>query len=270
MKTVSKIAFNFNLRRYSEGTTLWAESVGSNYNDMMCVAVDGNNAVVAAGSFGGYIPSATFGGITLGSAGGSDAVVWKLSAEGTTLWAVRGGGSNYDSVQALAVDSANAVVAAVRFSSLPATFGGVALTGEGTAGINDAALWKLSGEGTTLWAMRSNGTLNGVAVDSANAVVAAGSFSSFSAMFGGVALTTAGGGGDAVLWKLSAEGTTLWAVTAGGTSYDTLQAVAVDIANGVVAAVKFWSSSATFGGVALTAAGGGDAALWKLSSEAGA
>jgi len=104
-------------------------------------------------------------------------------------------------------------------------------------GYGDAALWKLSGEGTTLWVMRSNGTLNGVAVDSANAVVAAGSFSSSPAMFGGVALTHAGGG-DAVLWKLSAEGTTLWAVRGGGT----LQAVAVDSANAVVAAVKFSSS----------------------------
>jgi len=42
-------------------------------------------------------------------------------------------------------------------------------------------------------------------------VVAAGFFSSSPATFGGVALTTAGGY-DAVLWKVNAEGTTLWAV----------------------------------------------------------
>ena len=130
-KLLSNVAFNFNLRRYSEGTTLWAVSVGSNYINLMCVAVDGENAVVAAGSytaegFGGYIStSATFGGITLGSAGGGDAVLWKLSAEGTTLWAVRGGGTSYDRLQAVAVDSANAVAAVVKFSSSPATFGGL-------------------------------------------------------------------------------------------------------------------------------------------------
>jgi len=245
----------------AEGTTLWAVSVG-NYNiNLKCVAVDGKNAVVAAGSFGPS--SATFGGMTLGSAGGSDAVLWKLSAEGTTLWAVRGGGRDSDKVQALAVDSANAVVAAVNFYSSTATFGGVAVT---NAGGEDAALWKLSGEGTALWAMRSNGTLIGVDVDGANAVVATGYFKSSMAMFGDVALTTAGGY-DAFLWKLSAEGTTLWAVRGGGTSWDRLKGVAVDSANAVVAAVQFFSSPATFGGVELTAAWIGDTALWKLSGE---
>ena len=67
----------------------------------------------------------------------------------------------------------------------------------------------LSGEGTTLWAMRSDGILNSVAVDGANAVVAAGWFSSSSASFGGVALTNVVNTGsrhtisDAVLWKVS-------------------------------------------------------------------
>jgi len=56
----------------------------------------------------------------------------------------------------------------------------------------------------TLWAVRSDGTLNGVAVDGANAVVAAGGFSSSSATFGGVALNNVNTGfSDAVVWKVS-------------------------------------------------------------------
>ena len=41
-----------------------------------------------------------------------NAVVWKLSGEGTTLWAVRGGGEGPAHLTGVAVDGAGAVVAA--------------------------------------------------------------------------------------------------------------------------------------------------------------
>ena len=89
-----------------------------------------------------------------------------------------------------------------------------------------AVVWKMNAEGTTLWALLGSGTLTGVAVDGANAVVGAGYFGS-PATFGAVALTNAGIW-DAVLWKVDAEGTTLWAVRGGGSGLDRLYAVAVD------------------------------------------
>ena len=80
--------------------------------------------------------------------GSGDAALWKLSAEGTTLWAMRSEGmrsdGTYDTLQAVAVDGANAVVAAGSFSSSSATFGGVVLTNVNT-GFSDAVLWKVSG-----------------------------------------------------------------------------------------------------------------------------
>jgi len=82
---------------------------------MYGVAVDGAGGMVAAGWFDSS--PATFGGVVLTSAGGDDAVVWKLSAEGTTLWAVRGGGTSEDRVNSVAVDGVGAVVAAGYFQS---------------------------------------------------------------------------------------------------------------------------------------------------------
>ena len=247
-----------------EGTTLWAVRGGSTSSDYIYgVAVDGAGAVVAAGHVLSSL--ATFGEVALTTAVAVGAVLWKLNAEGTTLWAVCGGGSSIDSLNGVAVDGVGAVVAAGVFKSSPATFGGVALT---PAGSSDAFVWKVSAEGTTLWAVRGGGLssdyLNGVAVDATNAVVAAGHSLSAQATFGGVTMTTAGSS-DAVLWKLSDEGTTLWAVCGGGTSADELTGVAVDKTGAVVAAGYFNSSTATFGGVALTSAGSGDAMLlWKV------
>jgi hypothetical protein len=245
---------------------------GVEEDSLRAVAVDGAGAVVSAGNF--MASTATFGGVALTSAGGDDAVVWKMSAEGTTLWAVSGGGTIDESLSAVAVDGAGAVVAAGRFQSnygdaaATSTFGGVEFPVP--VGSDISVLWKLSALGTTLWAVSAGGEsysvrLSGVAVDGENAVVGAGYFSGSLAMFGDVALTATGG--PAIVWKVSAEGTTLWAVRGGGTSIDSLKGVAVDGAGGVVAAGYVSSFSATFGAVVLTGAGDLDAVVWKASGE---
>ena len=68
---------------------------------------------------------------------------------------------------------------------------------------------------------------------------------------------------------MSTEGTTLWALRGGGTGGNNLEAVAVDGAGAVVAAGNVYSDPATFGGVVLSTAGGGDAVVWKLDAEVG-
>ena len=195
---------------------------------------------------------------------GGDAVLWKSNAEGTTLWAVRSSGFSDAILNGVAVDGTNAVVAAGYFES-SATFGGVVLTSSGFS--PDAVLWKQSGEGTTLWAVRGGGSgsddLYGVAVDGAGAVVAAGYSRSSAAMFGDVALNNVGWA-DAISWKLSSEGTTLWAVSGGGTDDDILYGVAVDGAGAVVAAGQTSSGPSTFGGVVLATAGGSNGLVWKV------
>jgi len=86
----------------------------------------------------------------------------------------------------------------------------------------------------------SSDQLFGVAADGAGAVVAAGNFESSPATFGGVTLTLAGSAlssddnGNAVLWKVNGDGSTLWAVRGGGASVDYLYGVAVDDADAVV------------------------------------
>ena len=106
--------------------------------------------LVAAGHTDSAV--ATFGGDALAGAGGFDALLWKATVTGTTLWARRGGGTGNDHLRGVAVDARDgAVVAAGFYYSATVTFGGVVLP---RSGGYDAALWKLSSEGTTLWALR--------------------------------------------------------------------------------------------------------------------
>jgi hypothetical protein len=101
------------------GITEWAIAGGSsNADDLNGVVVDGSDDIITAGKFGGVrsAPTGTFGSVTLtwvtGSAGTyTDAVVWKLNGQGTTKWAVRGGGAGEDSLTGVAADDARGVVA---------------------------------------------------------------------------------------------------------------------------------------------------------------
>ena len=70
------------------------------------VAVDGAGAVVVAGAF--RSSTATFGGVELTSAGSYAAVLWKLNADGTTPWAVRGTGRYYSPRHRMPFKSSNA------------------------------------------------------------------------------------------------------------------------------------------------------------------
>ena len=87
----------------------------------------------------------------LPSKGGADGVLWRLDGEGTTLWAARGGGSSGDYRHGVCVDYAGDVIAGGSYFGSAGTFGGVTLP---VASGSDAVLWKLNGEGTTLWALR--------------------------------------------------------------------------------------------------------------------
>ena len=57
-----------------------------------------------------YSTTSTFGITVLSDSSNGYALVWKVSAEGSTLWAVRGGGAGIDYLQAVAVDSSGGVV----------------------------------------------------------------------------------------------------------------------------------------------------------------
>lgn len=189
--------------------------------------------------------------------GGGDGFIWRLSGEGTTLWAARGGGSSSDYLHGVCVDSAGNVIAGGSYFGSPSTYGGAIVP---VASAADAVLWKLNGDGTTLWALRGGGQysddIRSVAVDHVGAAVAAGNVQIFgdgaSVTFGHVSFSrsSSAGGMKPFLWKVNEAGTTEWAIVGDGISdaYDLLNAVSVDSVGNIFAAGSIQSSSFTFGG----------------------
>ena len=166
-----------------------ALGVGTGLDKLQGVAVDGAGDVVAVGQLMSY--GATFGHVELSRISrGSSVIVWKLNAQGSTLWAIRGGGTDgLDQMHAVAIDASGGIFAAGEIGTAhdrsfaqTATFGGVVLT---VAGKGDGVVWKISPQGTTIWAERGGGGRNddhqygsdnflGVASDGAGNVVLSG------------------------------------------------------------------------------------------------
>ena len=134
-------------------TSLGGDGGGTGADLANGIAVEGSN-VYAAGdvaSAGG-----TFGNRVVSSRGGYDCALWKLNSQGTTAWAVTGGGTAAEECRDVAVDSyssssTHTVIATGFSASSAATFGNVVLHNSGSG--KNSFLWKLNPQGTTLWAV---------------------------------------------------------------------------------------------------------------------
>jgi beta-propeller repeat-containing protein len=186
------------------------------------------------------------GGFATGYGGGGDAFVAKIDASGPgILWSSYLGGSDFDTGDAIAVDSTGNVyvVGSTHSSDFP-TPGGFDTTFGGGVGANDAYVAKVNAAGSSLdWSSFLGGSkgdaADAVAVDSAgNVYVTGGTHSSDFPTMGGFD-TTHGGGGlyDAFVTKVNAAGSSLaWSSFLGGSDSDQGEGIAVDSAGNVYVA----------------------------------
>ena len=137
----------FVARLDSAGNVVWAISQGGpGHDDSTAVAVDSAGNVYTTGDFVG---TASFGALTLTSAGQDDAFVERLDAAGHVVWAKGFGGAGFDAGFGLTVDGAGNVYSTGVFQG-QANFGGVPLTSNGDY---DTYFLKLNPAGATLNAL---------------------------------------------------------------------------------------------------------------------
>jgi len=197
--TLSGISREIFVAKYdANGALVWAKRAGgSSFDRGFGLAVDGTNNSYVTGGFSG---SATFGPgeaneTTLSGTGG-EIFVAKYDANGALVWAQSAGGSNTDLGSGIAVDGAGN-------SYVTGNFNGSATFGPGEA--NETTLFgtgpeifvaKYDANGALVWAQSAGGsnidTGNGIAVDGAGNSYVTGAIR-FSATFGTIALTSAGG-----------------------------------------------------------------------------
>ena len=286
----------------SSGNVLWAQKLGgSSYNTSSGITVDSSGNTYATGFF--FAP-ATFGNITLTSAGLGDAFITKLDSSGNFLWAQQLGSTSFDIALGISVDSSGNSYVTGSFADT-ATFGNINLT---STADEDGFITKLDSRGNFLWAQQLGGTSyasgEAIASDGAGNTYVTGYFSD-TATFGNTTLTSTRGS-DGFITKLDSNGNFLWAqklaggsrgkgitIDSSGNTYVTendavitkldssgkflwakkldsnvseVTGITVDNSGNIYVTGSF-SDTASFGSITLTSAGHEDAFIAKLDSN---
>ena len=233
-------------------------------SEARATATDAAGNVYVAGLFSG---TATFGAVTLTSAGGTDVFIAKYNPRTASLaWVQQAGGPGSDVATGIAVTGSSVYVAG--FFTGTAAFGGFGLT---SAGAEDGFVAKLTDAGTAAtftWAQALGGTgsdrVYGLAVNGTG-VYAAGFFSG-TAAFGSAALTTAGSI-DAFVVKLVDAGASpslAWAQRGGGAGPEVVTGLALS-GSSVYLTGYFIGTASAFGATSIASVGGTDVFVAKLT-----
>ncbi len=252
-------------------TIVYGFLIGGNTNTSaaQAVAVDsGGNVYTCGYTFATDFPI-TSGVAQTSYAGDGDAFISKVNPSGTALlYSTYLGGTNFDAMQAIAVDSAGAAWVA-GYSNSP-NFP-VKNQFQGTLGGGyDAVIAKLSSSGTLVFSTYLGGSSNdlayGIAVDTLNnAYVTGYTGGPFPATVGS---GTVQGPTDAFVAKFAPSGTLSYSTLVGGSGQDLAFAIAADSSGAAYITGSTFSISITgapSGGARSANAGAGDAFVAKLN-----
>lgn len=245
------------------GSPQWVWTAGGRDSDgANAVAATPDGGWVLGGSFSRH---AQFGTTELDAKGKTDAVLIKLSSEGTVEWVKQFGGRYSDSIWRLAVDVAGNVIVQGIFADVADWGGGPLKAGGGSD--NDVVLAKYDKNGTHLWSKRFGSAFNevagGVAVDPAGFITMTGSFDQ-KIDFGQGPINVAGES-DIFVARFSPTGELSWARTYGADREDIGFGVAADASGNVVVAGWF-ERIVDFGGGAKSSYGNRDVFAVKLDA----
>jgi Beta-propeller repeat len=256
----------FVVKYNASGVVQWAVNSGGTDAELGTdIAVDGSGNVYITGYFSsatavfGPTASAPFSiSLTNNSSGGHEVFVVKYNTNGQVQWAVKGGGTNNDQGDGIAVDGSGNVYVTGSFEGI-ATFGSTTLTSSGSA---DVFVAKYNTNGVAQWAVKGGGTsddiVKGISIDvSGNCYIIGNfnspttSFSSITSFFGSATLTNTNTGSnntrDVFVAKYNTSGAIQWVVKGGGVSDDFGNAIAVNASGTRVYTAVQYSPNAKFG-----------------------
>ena len=231
----------------------WAKSVGGvEYEEGAAIGVDDSGNVYTAGSYEGTVDFDPGSGITnLTSIADLDMYITKLDAAGNFIWAKSIGGTDYEELQAIAVDGAGNVYATGYFNGTVDFDPGAGISNITAIGNSSVFIFKLDASGNFVWAKNFDGPSSevgyAITLDAAGNVYTTGLFFS-TADFDpgtGVSNLTSNGGSDIFICKLDASGNFVWAKSIGGMNADGGRSISID-ANGNVYTAGAYSGTVDF------------------------
>ncbi|MDI1478385.1 SBBP repeat-containing protein [Polyangium sp. y55x31] len=244
----------------TSGNPIWSKAMGGDDEQtVQRIAVDSEGNILLVGYFRGTLD---LGGGSLVSAGSRDIFAAKLAPDGGHIWSKSFGGPNTQLGRGIAADDeGNVFIAGTIWGS--ADFGGGPLT---SAGWEDMFVAKLDKDGKHLWS-RTFGDQEtqeawDLATDSEGNVVVTG-YALGTVDFGD-GPTVGTGMPDAILVKLSANGSTLWSHRFGDSGKQFGQSVAVDPGDHVIMSGEF-QGTVDFGDGLVVSAGAHDLFVVKFN-----
>jgi hypothetical protein len=227
------------------------------------VAADTAGNVIISGLFQGTVG---FGGPTFSSAGGNDAFVAKLNANGNHVWSHHLGNPGYAISLEVATDGAGNTLVAGVFNGVLLFDGAPLLT---STGATDSFVVKLDAGGNLLKATVIGGPgpqeAWGIAADSLGDVLVAGR-NWDTLTVNGIAYPTSGDA-DAFVVKLGgADLSPKWTRNWGAAGTDTAEGVDTDTNQNILLTGRF-TGTVSFGGPARVSKGGADAFVVKLDAN---
>ncbi len=248
----------------------WVTKFGGTANDMgHSIAVDNLGYTYLTGEFRNIID---FGGGFVFDASGTgrcDFYLLKLNPSGSTVWAVKGGGTLTNRGFGLTIDQNGNIYTTGHYFG-QADFSGTILN---SAGNLDNIVAKYDNSGNLLWIRDgksvSQVSSRGIALDANGNVFVSGYFGSStvdSVNFDGLKIIT-NGQRDIFLAKYNNTGIIQWAVNGGGPlSAEEGRSVVVDPAGNPIMAGMF-NDTATFSGTQLFTEGGNDIFVAKYNTN---
>ncbi|PKN72012.1 MAG: hypothetical protein CVU50_08985 [Candidatus Cloacimonetes bacterium HGW-Cloacimonetes-3] len=240
----------------------WAQVAGGTTADYAeGITTDNLGNSYIAGVFTG---TASFGSITVTSAGLEDIFVAKIDSLGNWIWAIRAGGQGNDLCGSIAVDS-NLNLYITGCFTQTADFGSTILEYNNERSIFVA---KITGDGTWIWAHQvgdgyaAMGTQ--ITTDTSSNIYLTGYFQD-SVQFGNTSLYS-NGAKDIFVAKMDSNGNWIWLRGAGGAGDDISYDLAVDT-NGNPYVTGQFVSTAYFGESVISSLGGADIFVAKLDSN---
>jgi len=232
----------FILKLDSNGDFLYAQSFGSVSQDRgVAVAVDQFNNVVVSGTFFGTVDF-NFDLIdthNLVSNGNTDIFILKLNPAGTFLHAQSFGGTGFETLEDLTLDSSGNIYTTGAFQNTvdfdPDSVDVFNITATGS---EDLFISKLDPNGNFLWAHGIGSVASGksIATDQFNNVYVTSGFSNTVDLDPDpvdVFNLTSAGGQDVFILKLDSNGAFLWAKKLGGTNDEIGYTIAIDSNNNI-------------------------------------
>jgi len=182
------------------GNFLWVRSAGGGWFDFSySVAVDASGNICIAGSYSS--PSISFGAYHLinliNSGSSNDLFIAKYDSNGNVIWARRAGGTKNDIGYSIATDHSGNVYISGGFTSHTISFDTITFTNPNANFFNlELFVVKYNATGNVVWAKSAGGVnsdqARSIAVDTADNVYIAGSFSSPTITFDTITLNTPG------------------------------------------------------------------------------